>query len=296
MAASNSSGEDKAAADYVCDGTDDQDTIQTALDLLTEDGTLTLFDGTYVLGGTVVEQCTKTVNGSGVATILDGTALGESQPLVRMDGECTLTNLKMIGGGGGVEMFDGGSVSDLWFDGTAYGVDCKNNCTVTNINAANIADANGWAAIVHAAGVHDITIANITGLDCDRGIEIENGSYNIAVDTVELTNIYQADSYTFTCDVHSHAGGGVVHDVAYTNLTLNNCSGLTANNSSGADRVQDITFNHVTFNGFQYQVGTRALHVVNGDRVEFLDVTMIDVPEAQRTYEYNSTDVVFDIN
>ena len=248
----------------------DQETIHAALDNLTENGTLTLYDGTYI-NSSIVMTCQKTLIGSG-NTVLSG--------------------------GNGVQMSAGGTVANIHLKGTTYGINCADYCTVRNITANDIRDTvNGFAAIVHVASVHNVSIDDVTGIDCDRGIEVENGASYIDVSNINLENIYSlVQDYSFSLDAHTHIGRGVVHHITYTDCTLTNCVGATVAGVPNDNRVTDVTMTNITINGLYPSNYIYALLAMEADRVNFINVTMVDVPEDKRACEQNCTDVVFDIN
>lgn len=59
VAASNATGSEKSAADYLCDGTNDNIEIQAAIDSLTNGGTVQLSSGTFTIGAQVTMSSTN---------------------------------------------------------------------------------------------------------------------------------------------------------------------------------------------------------------------------------------------
>lgn len=83
IAASNSSPAGKAGADYVCDGTADETTIQEAIDFIAalglsswiESGSIVLLEGKYNLTGTVNITIPLLIQGSGAGNTTSGTVI-----------------------------------------------------------------------------------------------------------------------------------------------------------------------------------------------------------------------------
>ncbi|ULB34629.1 CARDB domain-containing protein [Proteiniphilum propionicum] len=65
IAANNSSTADKVSANYVCDGVNDNQEIQTALDALSSGGIVHLFNGTYNCTGIIKPKASTTLEGGG---------------------------------------------------------------------------------------------------------------------------------------------------------------------------------------------------------------------------------------
>lgn len=65
IAANNSSAADKASANYVCDGVNDNQEIQTALDALLSGGIVHLYNGTYNCTGIIKPKASTTLEGGG---------------------------------------------------------------------------------------------------------------------------------------------------------------------------------------------------------------------------------------
>jgi len=139
VAASDSMVQDKAMADYVCDGVNDHVEIQAALDALpATGGEVKLLDGAYYIGVSLVLDSYQTLKGAGRSTILTssgGLASG-----------ITAT------GGPGTEKV-GIVIADLCIDGNAGG------SSITNLIV--------WSY------VDDSKILNCWLQDCSQAIRID---------------------------------------------------------------------------------------------------------------------------
>jgi len=161
VAASDSMVQDKAMADYVCDGVNDHVEIQAALDALpATGGEVKLLDGTYRIEVSLVLDSYQTLRGCGRSTILTTTTAGWFDII-------TAT------GGSGTEKV-GILIADLCIDCDAGGVATNSGIFLTYVDYSVVSHC--WLLDSGSAG---IWIAH-----CDFNVIDENigqGNYNEAI-------------------------------------------------------------------------------------------------------------------
>lgn len=99
IAASNTPANCKNSADYVCDGTDDQAEINTAIQTLTNGGKIVLLGGTYNISSAILlNKSNVTLDGMGIgATTLKATSTSISPICSVTGGYCTLREFSITG-------------------------------------------------------------------------------------------------------------------------------------------------------------------------------------------------------
>jgi len=162
---------DNENADFVCDGTDDQDQINAAISLLPDQGgSVYLREGTFVLsGGIVIAKSNVTVGGSGAGTVLkaeDG--LNGTMTLVKaMD--CDSIVLRDLSIDGNADMNVGGSYDGVLFD----------HCSDSRIDSVGAHDLNGIA--VELTSCYLVTVEDSRIRDCGSYGMLVNYSVSISL-------------------------------------------------------------------------------------------------------------------
>jgi parallel beta-helix repeat protein len=168
VAASNSMVQDKAMADYVCDGVNDHVEIQAALDALpASGGEVKLLDGTYNIEVALVLDSYQTLQGQGRSTILTTTTID--------------LDIITATGGAGTEKV-GIVITDLCIDGNAGGVANDDGILWTYVDNSKVLHC--W---ILDNGEHGINLIN-----CDNNIIIDNdleGSANGVLSTTSTRNL-----------------------------------------------------------------------------------------------------------
>jgi hypothetical protein len=277
IAANNSTWQDKAAAQIICDGTADNVEIQTALTATAVGKTCYLMDGTYTLAAAVT-QAAGTLAGQGQNTILNvGPVPGNDAAAITAAAGGTIRDMKIVGNvaqatGRKLQAANDSTFTNIWISNNNYGLDCLgcSNVTVTNLICDHIqASPNKWAAGLHSsAGTNGVTATNITITDSDRGIETENGAQNVSVDGATLSNIDNT-----ALDIHTHDGFGGCQNISYKNITLDTYKHFIA---SGVDLVDDkatgLTLENIT--ATNNQEPTYAMVVMYADNVVVRNVSV----------------------
>lgn len=176
VAASNSSLQSRAQADYVCDGVNDQVEIQAALDALpATGGEVKLLEGTYNVEDTVWLNSNQTLKGCGWNTILTTST-------------ADVIFLIAPGGGPGAEL-TGIVIADLQIDGgVGYVSDCGIYFNYVNYsiirNVYSRRHASGTGTNLEGIYLVDSNFNQIVNNTCQEnyaGIEIDYGCNNTIV-------------------------------------------------------------------------------------------------------------------
>lgn len=204
VAASNSL--DKTRADYVCDGVDDQQEIQQAIDdLPSSGGSVYLLEGTYNISAPIeINKSNVTLIGTGAATVLNLTTDDAIQAF--NVSRIILSQLRIKYNGNRGCLFDQTNYSlleKLWLEGCKMKIVASNFNTFTenffsppsggafrienssyNIIHNNIfTTTGGWGAVDISSSCNNIVIGNIMKFDSkdNRGIRLYDSSHNIII-------------------------------------------------------------------------------------------------------------------
>ncbi len=174
VAASNSSAADKAAADYIADGTGDQAEINSALTSADpagsgrKNGKVYLFAGTYTVNATISLPNNTTLSGAGDGTIITiPNAFNTSDVLIENTDQTTGTGV---------------TIRDLKINGNL-----ANQSTGNQRGIALYSMGGGTAQTARPGGI--ITGVTITGTN-DAGLTIQSSDHNIITANKFVDNAY----------------------------------------------------------------------------------------------------------
>ena len=298
IAASNSSPSDKAVADAICTGIDDQSTINNWLDAKSNipDGNVLLFNGNYNVSGPIWPDDHINISGSGWKTVIDGSSITHEWNLIQLNEYCSLQNMKFVnnisipreGFAYNVSANNYCILRNLYVKDMVQGIDCTDkhdilieNCKFKNIR--NITDEADCILVIYTA--HDITIRNIIAVDSNRFMEIEAGPQNILVENVYLKNIQNYNNTgreAFSIDCHSHSfPGWEGHNpepgddgVIYQNMYLENCHGINCRHAAtptlAAGMPRNVHYENIVMKNITQEC------IINGFNITAHDLTFID--------------------
>ena len=218
IAANNSSAADKAAADYITDGTSDETEINAALDRADpasvtsgarKSGKVYLFAGTYVADGTILVPNNTTLAGAGRGTVIQldvgagtdnlvensdtTTGTGVTIRDLTLDGSLgtggTQTGIEFntVGAGTGSGARQGGRIENVKISEFNGGSGIYLNASLNNIITGVVADLNSGGGIYLGSASNNNTITNNkTQGNGNDGIGIADSEYNlISGNTIE---------------------------------------------------------------------------------------------------------------
>lgn len=216
----------KAQADYVCTGSDDQNTIQSALDALPDGGGwVSLSQGIFNLSASIDLSSNQILSGCGNSTILTTSTVG-------------LIFLSAVGGNGTEKT--GIIISDLQIDGGAERVsDCGiyfeyvDYSLIQNVyskrHLSDVGDYNTGIQLLNS------DFNTLTGNSCQGnsyGIRIDEGSNNIIPGNTCQGNtagisLYDSSSSTIVSNTcQGNSGMGILLDSSNSNSIFGNtCQG-----------------------------------------------------------------------
>lgn len=292
VAADDATANEKSRADYQCDGVADQAQIATALGLAR---TVELSSGTFNITAAVTIPTDKTLSGQAAwATIIYADMAGAA---IDQGIRSTLQNIYLSSDGAGTEasgivVDSNATITNVFLKAQQWGINVarKTNVTITNVHFDDVRAPSTWASCVHCnSGTDGLEIDGFYANDCDRGIEIEDGSQNVTARNGTLTDV---DEYPL--DVHTHAGMGLTGNVLYENFVLTRCGELGTKGATDApsdDRCENVTFRNIQtidsiLGGWGY-----AVIVARSDTVLLDTITVSGCPAGKELGEVDSTDV-----
>ena len=229
VAANNSSATSKQQADYICNGTDDEDTINDAITALPDDGgKIVLLEGTFNFTGVAWNTHILTITKSNVI----------------IEGQGKSTHIKVVGSEGKFIIFFNGVsncvIRDVWVDGNDLGghaiqftnsSECKVlNCVAGNTWGDGIVGTNLSYSSIQGNIVYDCETS--AHGDCSSGIELEDGCNHINVE----------DNYVSDCGygiwTKRHSGSLLTHDISIVRNTLYNSKIVL--NSEDTNPIENI--------------------------------------------------------
>jgi parallel beta-helix repeat protein len=202
VAANDSQNKDKA--DYVCDGTNDEEEIQDALDILpASGGEVRLLEGTYNIEASINLDTNQTLRGDGRNTIL--TSSTGDLPLI------------YAGGSEGNEL-TGITITDLQLDGGA-------------------ADTGIWFYYVDYSSILNVYSNNFLAGDLQSGIRLVNSDFNTILGNTCQNN---GGSGIFLHDSNNNTVTGNTCQGNYNGIFLassSNSNTITGNTCQGNDEA-----------------------------------------------------------
>ena len=287
VAANDATADEKAIADYLCDGAADQTEIETALAAAT---TANLSSGTFnISAGITIPAYGKLIGQAGWATAIHADMAGVA---IGMSDSCTVQDIALDSTGAvtvaeGITAGSHGTLTNVMLVDQQSGIAMirVSDITITNAHFVRIRAASTWAACIHTnAGVDGVTINGFYAEDCDRGSENEDGASNIVVRNGTLTDI---DEYLL--DAHAHEGVGPTGPVLFENFTLTGCHTLECYGSgTGAtSRAVGITYRNIEIVNPTLGESEYAISIIKADEVLLDTITLTGAPEG---YEYWTED------
>ena len=251
---------DTERADYICDGVDDDLTIEEALgDLPAWGGTVTLLEGNFVLGsGIDVAIANTVIEGQGNGTIIHETLTGHA---IKIDGldNCVVRSLKIVRAAG-VGANDAGVwvrgsdhciVEYVWVDGvTTYSFRVDNgsthtrilNCFIDNCLLHPIYLNGGELTLVEGCGIENTTSQPIFINNNDHAIISKNTLLDNGDDNIQFN---QSDECIIESNIIINPGGDAIEVDALSNDNLihgNMCKGEVIDDNG----VGTVVANNVT--------------------------------------------------
>lgn len=264
VAANDSEAISKQQADYVCDGTDDQVTIQTAIDAAyaAAKGEVLQMPGTYNITGALVGKDYVDIRGVGYGTIWDVSGLG-SADVITMGNDSALRNMKITGvvspfpAAGSQQIVSGNRnlFSRIWCENVGGGIEIgsKSDVSISDIRMVNIRNAGDAAAGVHVNNSSNVYVDKFFVKGSNRGIEVEDGAKNVFVSKGYLEDIQNYNSVgvvAFAIDAHSHDSGGGVDNITFSEIYMKNTIGISCQHSGAgfatADLPKNVRFDNIT--------------------------------------------------
>lgn len=196
VAASNSL--DTTRADYVCDGVDDDETIQEAINALPAwGGSIVLLEGTFNLSNLIYTENYVQIRGQGYSTILATTGNHRVVSVASDDG-VILQDFLVSGSGAGNAANDGVYIS-LSNNVTVHNVRCE-NCGGNGIEVTGVSDDvhlsdnfmlnnEGHGIYAHGTSRNIIFSGNHGNSNGGNGIFILNSTAGIFTDNVTEENV-----------------------------------------------------------------------------------------------------------
>ena len=220
-----------ADCDYLCDGTNDQVEINSAIQALPSGGgEIVILDGTYNITATIaMNKDNVTLSGNGNATVLKkmwvGSSLGGIISVTASNGGCCISNL----------YFYGNKTSKFTF---SYGVFLSNSNN--NFIIGNTFENNDYAVAGYTSGANSI-VANRFHKN-DVGVYISDNSNNNVTNNIFYMNecgikLSSSKNNTIsgnTCTDNNdgfYIGGGCNNNVITSNNNNNNNRGIVVSNA-----------------------------------------------------------------
>ncbi len=183
---SSKSGYSANKVDYLCSGTNDQTTIQNAINALPSNGgKIVLLEGTYNIGGTInVNKGGVTIEGMGRdATVLQTSGSITIFSIISLDCKISDMTIKQSNGSrpsgcGGIIISAQGwrtTVRDVDISGFSYGISVGG---LYNIIDSLYADDNAYGIYLGGNG-QKATISNCLFMNNDYGVGVESSHSNI---------------------------------------------------------------------------------------------------------------------
>ena len=282
VAASNSENRFDVPPKYRCSGSDDDVTIQSAIDALSSGGSVWLMDGSYDFSSTLTHGGIQgiTIVGSGRGTIIDSSNLASGN-LIEMGQNWTISSLKIVGtisplpiaGSRAILANNNTLLSDLYIENTGTGINTDNctNVKIRNYVARDIRDAVGGGAALHGAGTVNGVYA--TGIDiagCNRGIEFEDGASNIFCSKGRIVDLVEGPTVLkMSLDAHSHDGYGGVDNIVYRDFYIEGSPAPECYHAGNGWSDDDMPRN-VIYDGITVISPTGKVRL-NGHNVQFLN-------------------------
>jgi parallel beta-helix repeat protein len=205
VAANDSSAAEKAAADYLADGTSDEDEINSALTAATG-GKVILLPGTFVADGTILIPNNTTLEGSGSGTIIQLADIDATDNLIETTGtnktgqvikDLTLDgqdDLNTVGSQQGIYLLSVGDdatsrqgatiINVTIFDFSSQGI-AMNATDNTVIKNSNFYGNNQGIRTEGAFGYNNVIESNLITNNDDDGIQAVGVNYTIIDNTAE---------------------------------------------------------------------------------------------------------------
>lgn len=227
----SASGWTAADCDYLCDGTDDQVEINTAIQALpSTGGEIVILDGTYNITATIaMSKDNVKLSGNGAATVLKrmwkASAQGDQAVVDVSAGRCCIGNLSVDG-----NKENNASVYNLGIE-CAYSDNVIKNNRVTNEQTAisvasncvvsgNICENNRSAAVLVSKGTYTVISGNTCYNNTGYGIELVGSSNNIVTGNLCDSNSYSGLYLTSACKSNSVSGNVFVNQASSCGIEI----------------------------------------------------------------------------
>jgi parallel beta-helix repeat protein len=255
VAASNATADEKAQADYVCDGTSDEDEINSAI---AAGYLVKLSEGTFTIDGAITKAADNVV------------IEGQEQDVttIKLKAATAINSMIEIGG-------DGWQIKNLTIDGDrdnaandwnfAVGINNKDNGLISNVHfkdfGTTLSDRQNPCIYFYTAASNTWTIENCRFTDCPgNGI----ATYNVVTNNIKILNNYfynmgynpnayapigpwgNSGSYDWLID------GNTFEDCAYASIYIKSTNSahpcynmqVTNNHTEGNNEAEDYKFYH----------------------------------------------------
>lgn len=239
-------------ADYVCNGVDDQVTIQAAIDAAyaAKKGNIFQMAGTYHIDAPLTGKDYVDLLGSGFGTVWDVSSLNSGAAIVMGD-RSTLSSLQIKGTISPLHAYlyqhiESGNyttLSNIYMNNVATGINVngKNDVKILNTGFENVKATSDYAPAIHVTGsaAAAVFISDVYISDCNRGIEIEDGATNIAAQHGNISN-----TPDMSVNVRAH-GTSVTSKVAIRDFFIKDSAAIATWGDTLAT-VKNVVFDEIT--------------------------------------------------
>lgn len=229
VAANDSTQVEKDAADYVADGTSDEDEINSAL-TAAAGGKVLLLAGTYVADGTVLIPNNTTLAGVGNGTVIEFADIDSTDNLIENSDTTTGTGIVIrdIRLDGRSDLNTVGLQIGIYLDGMGNAGANRVGAQIINVILDDFANSSA----VEIDGADNNTIAEVTFIGAGTGVNVVTGVNNKVSDSSfydsESPVVFQSGNNTIA---DSYFDGGSGSAITFNNGTNNIATGNRILNS-----------------------------------------------------------------
>jgi parallel beta-helix repeat protein len=275
VAANDTPAAQKASADYIADGTSDEDEINTAL-TATAGGKVVLLEGTFVVDGTILIPNNTTLEGQGFGTVIELADIDTTDNVIENSDTTTGTGvvIRDLRINGRKDLNTAGTQYGIYLNGMGDFIAGRSGALITGLRVENMRNTG----IYLNASQYNIINENSVSENSAYGIYI-NGSRNIVSDNVIRSNTFYGVYY------NSSRYGTISSNI------------ITANASGGVLFASDSSANNVTGNNIYGNGGanfTEGINISASDDISIVGNTFIDVACATNCYAINITNSTSD--